>query len=577
VSRGVLIVGRGRVAEALYAGLQRSGHQAHRARDHRVSPRLLGRARSLVLAIEEDSGAPPADALAGLLARRPAAMAQLRVLVAAAVGSPVALPELPQGAGVTLETLDLARAFARDLLARRPVHAAMDPPFAQVPHLLFAGDAPPAQALAVQAMRVAHYGASPPVFSFASDDPQAQREALAGAYPQAERLCRLRFTRIDPPDLGAQPPVTAVYVCLDPAEAGLDTARRLMRLIRLRQGVSPPVYLEVGDAEPGGDLAEWDGQLFPFSWLREACQARVWLDSRGDELAQVVHEHYRDSIAAQGRDPAGEQAGLPWGELTESYRDANRHQADHLWAKLAVTDCRAVPEEQVDSFAFAPLEVEHLAVVEHARWAADRYLQGWSFAPRRDNQRKYHPQLVPYADLSEPMKDLDRFAVRLVPLLLARSGRGLERMLIVGVPAEESNGPADPALEGVAGLALQRLVRRYPDRSLVLASTLARPSSRVIVRLAMERFAAGLFLICERPISDTLAAQPSPPARRDLLELAARAERRVCLGPPRTAADWFARRAEILLLGDPAFPRERPAKRVVLATASGDPAWSFEY
>ena len=78
-----------------------------------------------------------------------------------------------------------------------------------------------------------------------------------------------------------------------------------------------------------------------------------------------------------------------------------------------MTDCQAVPESQVESFAFAPVEVERLAVIEHGRWAADRWLDGWSYAPTRDNARKHHPQLIPYQQLSGPMKDLDRFAVRL--------------------------------------------------------------------------------------------------------------------------------------------------------------------
>jgi hypothetical protein len=59
--------------------------------------------------------------------------------------------------------------------------------------------------------------------------------------------------------------------------------------------------------------------------------------------------------------------------------------------------------------------------------------------------------------------------------------------------------------------------------------------------------------------------------------LAARAERRVCLGPAQTAAEWLARRAEILLLCDRSASSARPAKRVVLDTAAGVPAWGFEY
>ena len=233
----------------------------------------------------------------------------------------------------------------------------------------------------------------------------------------------------------------------DAAASGIALARTIASRLAADQGVAPPILLEIGDETPDGALADWDGQTFPASYLDEACRPEVLLDGQGDALAQTIHEHYTDSIAAQGRDPDREPAGRPWSRLTASYRDANRHQADHLGAKLAVMDCRAVPEERVDTFTFAPLEAERLAVIEHLRWAADRHLDGWSYAPVRDNARRHHPQLIPYPDLSEPMKDLDRFAVRGVPTLLARSGLGVVRMLILGIPQAVADGQVDDSAD----------------------------------------------------------------------------------------------------------------------------------
>jgi len=295
----------------------------------------------------------------------------------------------------------------------------------------------------------------------------------------------------------------------------------------------------------------------------------------------VIHDHYRDSIAAQGRDPAVEPAGRPWEFLAASYRDANRQQADHIWAKLAVADCRAVWEDLVESFAFSPLEAERLAVIEHSRWAADRHLDGWTYAPVRDNARKHHPQLVPYADLSEPMKDLDRFAVRLIPALLARSGRGVVRILLVGVPeageAEFGNAGDGHRLKTLADEILERLVLRYPDRSLVLASTLAGAQSRQVVRRAVAHFGAGLFLLCPLPLQETLEGQPSQRARRDLLELAALAERRITLNGARELAEWFARSAEIQNLCGMEPDTAQPRKRVWIDPSGMKLAWNFEY
>jgi hypothetical protein len=233
--------------------------------------------------------------------------------------------------------------------------------------------------------------------------------------------------------------------------------------------------------------------------------------------------------------------------------------------------------------------------MEHDRWAADRYLDGWTYAPERDNRRKHHPQLIPYADLSEPMKDLDRFAVRLIPTLLARSGRGVVRMLLVGVrgPGEESasetsgNGdggslPADRerarrGLQRLVDETLQRLVQRYPDRSLVLASTLASAQARLVVGRAIDHFESGLFLLCPRPLSDTLAAQPDEGSRRELLRLVASAERRIGLSGGAELERWLAERTEIdLLLGAaPAVGTTR--KQVGVDSATGGPRWNFEY
>jgi hypothetical protein len=43
---------------------------------------------------------------------------------------------------------------------------------------------------------------------------------------------------------------------------------------------------------------------------------------------------------------------------------------------------------------------------------ADRKSQGWTYAAVRDNEKKHHPLLVPYEELSEPEKEKDRNAVR---------------------------------------------------------------------------------------------------------------------------------------------------------------------
>lgn len=573
----ILVAGTGRIARRICKELVASGRPLDRADDLDRATARLHTAKTLIV-VDAAADTSALRRIAGLCRRRPARHRPLRLILVRTENGSTDPPTVPDGANLSFEIFDPQAQAARSLLARWPLHAGMDPPYGQTPHILFAGFATPAPELLVQTLRLVHYGDQTPIVTLADEDPEARRDRVVDAFPQASRFCRLRFTSIEDIDLTRTPPVTGAYVCMKSPEQGLAIARRVAARIAGEQRASPLIHLDIGDIDPAGKPEDWDGQLVPFSWLHEACRPEVLLDGREDELARVIHEHYRDSIAAQGRDPDSEPAGRPWGSLDTSYRDASRHQADHLNAKLAMLDCRAVREELVESFTFAPLEAERLAIVEHKRWAADRYLDGWTYAPERDNARKHHPQLIPYEELSEPMKDLDRFAVRLAPTLLARSGRGLVHLLLVTlVEPKEKDCRADQDLQRLAGKALQRLTQRYPDRSLVLASTLESEASRLVARLALDERETDLFLLCPRPLHETLAAQTTEQQRRDLLEIAARAERRISLPGIGALEAWLAQRAEIELLLGMETNANTAVKQVVLNPRTGQATWNFEY
>ena len=55
--------------------------------------------------------------------------------------------------------------------------------------------------------------------------------------------------------------------------------------------------------------------------------------------------------------------------------------------------------------------VEQLAENNHDHWARQRIAAGWTQGRQRDDARKTHPDLVPYADLPESEKDYDRASV----------------------------------------------------------------------------------------------------------------------------------------------------------------------
>jgi hypothetical protein len=65
--------------------------------------------------------------------------------------------------------------------------------------------------------------------------------------------------------------------------------------------------------------------------------------------------------------------------------------------------------------------LERLAEAAHDAYRAGRERDGWTYGPR-DNARKTHPLLVPYAQIPETYKDSNRATVRNIPRKLAAIG-----------------------------------------------------------------------------------------------------------------------------------------------------------
>jgi class 3 adenylate cyclase len=65
-------------------------------------------------------------------------------------------------------------------------------------------------------------------------------------------------------------------------------------------------------------------------------------------------------------------------------------------------------------YALTPERIEQLAARVHAAWVRQREAEGWRLGPNRDDEKLLHPCLVPYEQLSEAEKEVDRATVRAV-------------------------------------------------------------------------------------------------------------------------------------------------------------------
>jgi len=69
---------------------------------------------------------------------------------------------------------------------------------------------------------------------------------------------------------------------------------------------------------------------------------------------------------------------------------------------------------------FTPLEVNQMAEMEHVRWMNEKINDGWKYGPVRNDEKKIHPSLIPWDELPENDKEINRNFVRKLPHILAR-------------------------------------------------------------------------------------------------------------------------------------------------------------
>ena len=340
--------------------------------------------------------------------------------------------ELAEGAGspVRVEFFNLADAAARMMLESTPPF----PPGTRTPHVVVAGVDGLGEGVILHVAR-AWLGERPdPVsrmrLTLAGPDAEADRARLLARHPRLGGICDVRAW---PPDDDG-PPVTAAYVCVDPEGRAVATA------LGLRSSLPVPVVVAVHDERSGvASALHADSGVTPFGVIWRAMTPDSVTSGANEVLARAKHAQYVRDERARGNTPETNPSMAPWHELGESLRQSNRRFAEGVGAKLREAGLVVVPAPLADPAAAEAVlpeeQVEALAIAEHERWCSDLVADGWSHgAGPKDPERKLHPSLVPWAQLSEDEREKDREPVRALPEMLAHVGFELR-------PADEP-GPA---------------------------------------------------------------------------------------------------------------------------------------
>lgn len=330
-----------------------------------------------------------------------------------------------------IEYFNVYRIGPRALLNAHGLTAASQRP----PHFLVIGAGGFGVSLVVEAAWRWHLRATEGLMriTLVSVDAVAEVEKIHARFPALAKSCLLVASTGDLSDPDSQPlgfPIepgtgdesTIAFVCLEDDAAGLRAAIRARRNLEAHV---PVVVCTTNRASSVTELLSESGSnMLPNVWsfevLEQVCTPEILLHGIRETMAQAFHAGYVESELAKGSNPSAESM-RPWEELDETFRRSNRGAAFDIGPKLREVHCAVEPMADWDApvFAFDGEEVERLARMEHERWCKDRTGDGWVYAPVKNVEKKEHPDLVSWEELSDEVKDKDREAVRLIPEVLA--------------------------------------------------------------------------------------------------------------------------------------------------------------
>ena len=284
------------------------------------------------------------------------------------------------------------------------------------------------------------------------------RSRLLARHPELESICQVHAQKAvldldlerGELNLGTDG-ASSVYVCLW-NEADALAAAMALRVRSESSGAS--IVVTVEDAGAGVASAIRDGagileDIDAFGVFSGALKPDLLLRGNSELLARAKHEEYLAHQFAEGV-PPGPPAMVPWEQLSEDLKGANRSFADGIGAKLEAAGCALVPAPLTATngggFSFTDAEVEDLAMMEHDRWVRDKERDGWHYGPERNDEQKLHPLMVPWEELPDEQRDKDRNPMRELPRILGRVGLQIERG-----PLRDSAPPAAEEAHDVPG------------------------------------------------------------------------------------------------------------------------------
>ena len=305
-------------------------------------------------------------------------------------------------------------------------------------HVLMFGLTSVSEALILQLARLGHYrSGQKPKVSIVDSNLDTKMHSIINSIPAINNLLEINLVERSVGELklkdiieiiNNKDRITIVYVCGINEIENLRIARMLLSEVAHGSNLYKEKPFDVVALDPPGGIVlsdfyiygEHAGKFHLFSLVgqdgstEKSIIANSLLGDLDDFIGRSLHDAYlKKDLQLLEQNPKHKihPNSVAWENLPENIRNANRAVADHFDIKMRAVGCKVVPEGIGTEVQLSPNEIEILAIMEHQRWWADRSLNGWKLAEVRDDINRFHPNMVPYEELSNADKQKDRDSV----------------------------------------------------------------------------------------------------------------------------------------------------------------------
>ena len=213
-----------------------------------------------------------------------------------------------------------------------------------------------------------------------------------------------------------------IYICLPNDTKAIALAHRIRYLLS-----DSPISIVAGllqtsvvtDLLCEAETTQAENVHF-FPLIKKTISLDHILNAQQDKAARLIHEMYCESLFALGETAATNSSLILWENLSESMKDSNRNQADHLPVKLRAIDLSMKKVlGQTTKLTFTEEQILLLSEMEHRRWMAGKQLDGWrTTSGKKNNKLKLNPLIVDFDQLPEHEKQKDVETITSIPRLI---------------------------------------------------------------------------------------------------------------------------------------------------------------